>query len=132
MLSDGIFKTTLIHFIRCSAMVLGFNVSAPRSIEANASSAKVPIHVDTVIYRLMDEVKSRLAAMLPPVVEKRVVGEAKIQQIFELNRKGADNLVIAGCRVVNGILEKHKMARVVRDGQTVAEGPFPCFAQKVR
>ncbi|KAG9002042.1 hypothetical protein FRB94_004134 [Tulasnella sp. JGI-2019a] len=104
------------------AMVLGFNVSASRSIEAAASSSNVPIHVDTVIYRLMDEVKSRLVAMLPPIIEKRVVGEAKVQQIFEINRKGGSNLNIAGCRVINGLVEKHKTARVVRDGQTVAEG----------
>ncbi|KAG8865179.1 hypothetical protein FRB96_000068 [Tulasnella sp. 330] len=104
------------------AMILGFNVSAPRSIEAAASSSNVRMHVDTVIYRLMDEVKARLVAMLPPTIEKRVVGEAKIQQIFEINRKGGGNLSIAGCRVVNGLVEKHKMARVVRDGQTMAEG----------
>lgn len=118
--------TRNLHLPICSlaAMVLGFNVFASRTIESVASAAHVPIHVDTVIYRLMDEVKTRLAAMLPPVIEKRVLGEANVQQIFDIKLKGGNTLSIAGCRVGNGTLEKHKMARVVRDGETVGEGTF--------
>ncbi len=103
-------------------MILGFNVTASRAIEAAASAASVPIHVDTVIYRLMDNVKARLAALLPPIIEKRVTGEANVQQVFEISLKGGSKLHVAGCRVVNGLVEKHKPVRVVRDGAVLVEG----------
>lgn len=101
-------------------MILGFNVSIPRNVEGMASQAGVPVHVDTVIYRLIEEVTARVTALLPKIIEKKVVGEATVQQLFGI-KQGKATLNVAGCRVVNGSLAKHKTARVVRNGEVVAD-----------
>lgn len=73
----------------------------------------------------MEEVRSRVQALLPPVVEQRVLGEAVVQQIFEIKGKGPKNILkIAGCRVTNGVIDRSKRIRVIRDGEDVHNGVF--------
>lgn len=75
-----------------------------------------------VIYRLMDEVKAGVIDLLPRVIEKRVTGEAAVLQIFEIHLKAKQTMKVAGCRVTNGLVEKNKKARVLRNGETVHDG----------
>lgn len=70
----------------------------------------------------MDEVKGRVIDLLPPVIEKRVSGEATVLQLFDIHLKGKQTKKVAGCRVTNGVVDKNKLARVVRDGTTIHEG----------
>lgn len=70
----------------------------------------------------MDNIKEKVIEMLPPIIEKRVTGEATVTQLFEIQLKRRDVLKVAGCRVTNGLLEKSKNIRVVRNGTTVHEG----------
>ena len=60
--------------------------------------------------------------LLPVVVEKKVTGEANVMQLFDITIKGKQTMKVAGCRVINGIVDKNKTARVVRNGETVFEG----------
>jgi translation initiation factor IF-2 len=75
-----------------------------------------------VIYRLVDEVRSRLQDLLPRVVEHKVLGEATVQQVFDVKGKGKTILKIAGCRVTNGVIERAKSVRVLRSGQEIYSG----------
>ncbi len=102
-------------------MILCFNVEASRAIETLASRKEVAIHSDSVIYRLIEEVTKRLTSLLPKIVETKVLGEATVQQIFQV-KDGKTFKAIAGCRVTNGLLEKHKTGRVVRGGTIIAQG----------
>ena len=86
----------------------------------------MPIVANTVIYRLTDDVRSCLQALLPPIVEQRVLGEATVQQVFDIKGKGKSVLKIAGCRVTNGVIDRAKSVRVLRDGQEIYSGG-PCF-----
>ena len=70
----------------------------------------------------MDEVRLRLQDLLPRVVEHRVLGEATVQQIFDVKGKGKTVLKIAGCRVTNGVIERAKSVRVLRSGQEIYSG----------
>ncbi|KAG8934681.1 hypothetical protein FRC02_009508 [Tulasnella sp. 418] len=106
-----------------NGMILGFNVSLPRSMEMLASQSGVPVHIDTVIYRLIDEIRTRVAALLPPTIEHRVLGEAKVQELFNISLRGGKSLSVAGCRIINGTMEKNKTIRVVRNGEIIARGP---------
>ena len=103
-------------------MIVAFNVKAPRSVENEAQSQHVPILTSSVIYKLMDEVKARVIELLPPVIEKRVTGEATVLQLFDIHVKGKKTKQVGGCRVSNGVVAKDKIARVVRNGQIVHEG----------
>ncbi len=70
----------------------------------------------------MDDVTARVIELLPPIIEKRVTGEAAVLQLFDIHLKGKKITQIGGCRVTTGVVEKSKLARVVRDGEVVHEG----------
>ncbi|KAJ7197156.1 hypothetical protein GGX14DRAFT_668295, partial [Mycena pura] len=105
-------------------MIVGFSVSASRAVETLAAQDSVPIIKNDIIYRLMEEVKARVIGLLPVIVESRVIGEAKVLQLFDISVKGKQSKTVAGSRVINGIIEKNKPARVMRSGTVVYEGTF--------
>jgi len=81
---------------------------------------------------VMEEVRSRVVALLPLIIEKKVTGEANVLELFDINLKGRRTKQVAGCRVVNGLVEKSRYARVVRDGNTVHEGRLETLKQGKR
>ena len=103
-------------------VVVAFSVNTPRPIESLAVGSGVPILSSTIIYRLMDDVKERVIALLPVTMEKKVTGEANVLQLFDIHLKGKKIMKVAGCRITNGLVEKNKMARLVRGGETIHEG----------
>jgi len=125
IVATGVGDVTESDVLRAKAVngtIIAFSVNTPRSVQSEASSQQVPILSSTIIYRLMETVKERVAALLPPVIERRVTGEATVLQIFEIHIKSRQTMKVAGCRVTNGLVEKSKLARVVRNGETVHEG----------
>lgn len=107
-----------------TATLIGFSVSVSRSIRNLASQNGVPIFTSDIIYRLVDDVRASLIDMLPRIIETKVVGEANVQQLFEIQLKGGKTMTVAGCRIANGMVEKTKVARVIRGGEIVHEGLF--------
>ncbi|KAJ7273194.1 hypothetical protein C8J57DRAFT_1063743 [Mycena rebaudengoi] len=105
-------------------VVVGFSVSASRAVENLAGQHGVPIVTNDIIYRLMEEIKARIIKLLPTTTESRVLGEAKVLQLFDITVKGKQTKVVAGSRVINGLIEKTKLARVMRDGSIIFEGTF--------
>ena len=80
-----------------------------------AESKGVDIIDHSIIYRLVDDVKAKLSEKLPPNVTQKVIGEAEIGQIFEINLKGRKTLPVAGCKIRNGVIAKNAKVRVLRD-----------------
>jgi translation initiation factor IF-2 len=72
-------------------------------------------HYD-VIYKMMEDIEAAMKGMLEPVYEEVVIGHAQVLQLFKLRRG-----TIAGCMVVDGVIKRNGMARVLRNG----ERPFP-------
>lgn len=103
-------------------MVVGFSVGISRPVASIAKREAVAIHSSTIIYRLMEDIKAQVIAMLPPIIEKRVTGEATVLKLFEISLKAKLTKKIAGCRVTNGLLEKSRKSRVVRNGEYIHEG----------
>ncbi|KAJ7871398.1 hypothetical protein B0H14DRAFT_2723884 [Mycena olivaceomarginata] len=95
------------------ATIVGFSVSSNRAIELLATQNGVPI-----------DVKARVIGLLPTTTESRVTGEAKVLQLFEITVKGKKLKTVAGSRITNGVVEKNKLARVVRNGDVIFEGSF--------
>ncbi|KAJ7349196.1 hypothetical protein DFH08DRAFT_864714 [Mycena albidolilacea] len=106
------------------ATIVGFSVSSNRAIELLATQNGVPIVTSDIIYRLMEDVKARVIGLLPTTTESRVTGEAKVLQLFEITVKGKKLKTVAGSRITNGVVEKNKLARVVRNGDVIFEGSF--------
>lgn len=100
-------------------------------MESIAQSQHVPILASSVIYKLIDDVTARVVGLLPPIIEKRVSGEATVLALFDITLKGKKTTQVGGCRVSNGVVAKNKLARVVRNGQIIHEGKarvafYPC------
>jgi len=110
-------------------MVVAFSVQVSRAIESKASSQGVSIYSSTIIYRIMEEVRNRVAALLPPIIEKKVTGEANVLELFDINIKGRQTKQVAGCRVTNGVVEKSKKGRVIRSGEIIFEGALETLKQ---
>ena len=53
---------------------------------------------------------------------QKVMGEAEVLQLFDIHLKAKQTMKVAGCRVTNGMIEKSRGARVVREGKVVFEG----------
>jgi translation initiation factor IF-2 len=110
-------------------IIVAFSVNTPRSVESTAAQNHVPIYSSKIIYRIMDEVRDRVTALLPCTYETKVTGEATVLQLFDIQLKGKMTKKIAGCRVSNGTIEKSKGARVVRNGQVIYEGSLDALKQ---
>lgn len=95
-------------------MVIGFNVKAARSVQTLANTSNVPLQLESVIYRLIESVRAKVAGLLPPVIETRVLGEAVVQQVFNISLKGRETQAIAGCRVGNGSIGRDNKVRILR------------------
>lgn len=108
-------------------MVVAFSVKTPRGVETAAAQNQVPIYSSSIIYEIMDEIRNRVIAMLPSIIEKKVTGEATVLQIFDIQVKAKKTKKVAGCRVTNGLVEKSRAARVVRNGEIVHEGMVHLF-----
>lgn len=88
----------------------------------------VPVHTSPIIYRLVEIVRNETAALLPKNIETRVHGEANVQMIFEISVKGRKQPIkIAGSKVFNGVVQKARKARVIRNGETLFTGSFLAF-----
>ena len=87
-----------------------------------AEEKGVGILDQSIIYRLIDQVKERLTERLPRVVTKRVLGEAEVAQVFDINVQGRMRVPVAGCRVRNGEIGRRAKVRVLREGKVVFDG----------
>ena len=65
--------------------------------------------------------------LLPSITETKVTGEANVLQLFDIQLKSKQMMKVAGCRVSNGVVEKSKHVRVVRNRETIFEGTFSVF-----
>ncbi|KAG0592182.1 hypothetical protein KC19_1G231800 [Ceratodon purpureus] len=110
----------------CRALIVGFNVGLMGSaIEASARLAKVTVLKHRVIYHLLEDVGALIVAMAPGVKEDQIAGQADVLSVFELKGKGRIGkgaTKIAGCRVVDGRLERAARIRVLRSGEVLFEG----------
>ncbi|KAB8292907.1 hypothetical protein EYC80_007272 [Monilinia laxa] len=110
------------HAATAKGYVINFNTEVEPSISQFAAQNKVTILDHNIIYRLMDDVRLEMSKFLPPLVTQRVLGEAFIAQIFEINIKGRKYKSVAGCKVRNGTVARDAKYRVLRDGKKVFDG----------
>lgn len=113
----------------CGAAVLGYAVSAPPAVQAEADRRGVRIATSPVIYTLVDDARSVLCDALPPDVREDRVGQAEVLASFTITAtpalvaKGAPKRpTVGGMRVVTGELRAKAHLRVLRAGAVVHEG----------
>ncbi|CAB1412807.1 unnamed protein product [Pleuronectes platessa] len=101
--------------------IYGFNVGASRSVQQVALKRGVPLNIHTIIYKLVDQLKEDLSNKLPPLESESVIGEASVLAMFEVS-VGKKKVLVAGCRVQKGQLDRRHTFRLIRGRDTVWEG----------
>jgi len=110
------------HAASAKAHIVCFNLAMEQHIRRMAESQGVQIVEQNIIYRLVDAVKGVLEEYLEPIRTKRVLGEAEVAQVFDINIKARITVPIAGCRVRNGVVAKNARVMVRRGGEVVFDG----------
>ena len=110
------------HAAVAKGHIINFNTIVEGGMRRLAEEKGVGIVDQSIIYRLVDDVKSLLGERLPDVVTQKVLGEAEIAQVFEINVKGRTMLPVAGCRIRNGVISRGARVRVMRDGEKAYDG----------
>ena len=106
---------TLAH--ASGAVIIGFNVIPDEAAHAMADERGVQIRRYDIIYKLTDDIKALLEGKLKP--EERIIdrGRALVKQVFTISRVGA----VAGCQVIQGVIERGCRIRVNRDSRTIGD-----------
>jgi translation initiation factor IF-2 len=100
------------------AAVIGFNVRAHKEARALADQTGIEIRYYNVIYNLIDDVKAAMSGLLAPSLREEMLGSAETLEIFTISKVGK----VAGCRVVEGDVQRGAKVRLIRDNVVVHEG----------
>ncbi len=100
------------------AIILGFNVRAHKEAREAAVRAGVEIRYYNIIYDLVDDVKAAMSGLLAPTLREERLGEAQVLEVFNVSKVGK----IAGCRVLDGVVQRGAHVRLIRDSVVIHEG----------
>lgn len=114
----GITETDATLAAASNAIVVGFNVRADAAARKVIESENIDLRYYSVIYALIDEVKSAMSGMLAPEFKQEIIGLAEVRDVFKSPKIGA----IAGCMVTEGIIKRSAPIRVLRENVVIYEG----------
>ena len=114
----GINESDVNLAMASNAVMIGFNVRADTSAKRLIDDESVDLHYYSVIYDLIDEVKSSMSGMLAPEFKEQIMGLAEVRDVFRSPKIGA----IAGCMVIDGTIKRNNPIRVLRDNVVIYEG----------
>ena len=114
----GINESDVNLAVASEAIIIGFNVRADASAKRLIAEEGIDLHYYSVIYDVIEEVKSSMTGMLSPEFKEQIVGLAEVRDVFRSPKLGA----IAGCMVVEGTVKRNNPIRVLRDNVVIYEG----------
>ena len=100
------------------AIVVGFQVRPSAQARKLAEKEEVEIRMYSIIYDAINEVRDAMEGMLSAEVKEEINGTAEIRETFKISKVGT----IAGCMVTEGVIERNREVRIIRDGVVVYTG----------
>lgn len=100
------------------ASIFGFNVNITAVANRMAQGTKIPIKTFTVIYELVNELKSQMSAALPPEIIRTDLGRLKVLAIFKTGKRD----MIVGGKIIDGKALKKSLVEVTRDKEIIGKG----------
>ncbi len=101
------------------AILIGFNTKVESKAQPIVKREGVQVKLFSIIYELIDQVKEAMLGMLEPETREKVIGHAKVLEIFKLSSGK-----VGGCVVTNGRVARTARARVLRDRVPIYDGGF--------
>jgi translation initiation factor IF-2 len=114
----GISESDVLLARSSGAPIFAFNVRANKQARDLAEREGVEIRYYSVIYDLIDDVKSTLSGMLAPEKRETFLGYADILEVFNITKVGK----VAGCRISEGKVLRGCGVRLLRDNVVIHEG----------
>ncbi|MFO1022758.1 MAG: translation initiation factor IF-2 [Planctomycetales bacterium] len=97
------------------AIIIAFHVVPEERARALSEQMGVEIRRYDIIYEVTDDIKLALEGLLKPEVRHVSTGRALVLRTFNISRFGT----IAGCRVLNGTIERSNRIRVIRENRVL-------------
>ncbi|WP_349436824.1 translation initiation factor IF-2 [Pararhizobium sp. A13] len=116
--AGGITESDISLAEASNAAIIGFNVRANAQARTAAERAGIEIRYYNIIYDLVDDVKAAMSGLLSPERRETFLGNAEILEVFNITKVGK----VAGCRVIEGKVERGAGVRLVRDNVVIHEG----------
>jgi translation initiation factor IF-2 len=98
--------------------VLGFNVKPESGSEAAAKAQGVAIYTYSIIYELIDGVRTAMEGLLEPIRTEKKLGKAEVRNLFNVPKLGT----IAGCSVTEGLIRRTSQVRIFREAKPIGMG----------
>jgi translation initiation factor IF-2 len=93
------------------AIIIGFNVRPSTQASRLSETEGVEIKTYSIIYNVIDEIKSAMEGMLEPKIQEKIVANVEVRNVFKF-----DKATVAGCYVLDGKIQRNSKIRVIRDG----------------
>jgi translation initiation factor IF-2 len=93
------------------AIILGFNVRPSLQAARLAENEAIEIKLYSIIYKVIEEIKSAMEGMLEPTIQEKIVANVEIREVFKF-----DKATVAGCYVMDGKIRRDSKVRLIRDG----------------
>ena len=101
-----------------NALVIGFKVKATPTAADLARGKNLEIKYYDIIYKLLEEVKARMSAMLSPEMVKKVLGLGEVLAIFKTENKQ----MVIGVKIKQGKINKGTRADIIRKKEIIGSG----------
>ncbi|MDG5500808.1 translation initiation factor IF-2 [Marinobacter sp. BGYM27] len=114
----GIAETDVSLAMATSSVIFGFNVRADTAAKRLVEQEGLDLRYYSIIYNMIDDVRSALTGMLAPEFREDIIGIADVRDTFRSPKFGQ----VAGCMVTEGTVYRNKPIRVLRDNVVIFEG----------
>jgi len=101
-----------------NAMIVAFNVRANPQAREMLARDRVDVRYYSIIYEVIDDIKTMLSGMLAPMQREHFLGNAKILEVFNITKVGR----IAGCQITDGMVKRGASVRLLRDNIVIHQG----------
>ncbi|RYY24839.1 MAG: translation initiation factor IF-2, partial [Chitinophagaceae bacterium] len=93
------------------AVIVGFNVRPSAQAAKLAEAEGVEIKTYSIIYNVIEEIKSAMEGMLEPKIQEKITANVEVRNVFKF-----DKATVAGCYVLDGKIQRNSKIRIIRDG----------------
>ena len=101
-----------------NALLLSFNSTSTKEAKVKAKLNNITIQNFNIIYELIEFVSEFASGKLKPTIKENFIGKAEVLQIFKVSKIGS----IAGCRVIEGSVNKNAKVKITRNEKIVYDG----------
>jgi translation initiation factor IF-2 len=114
----GITESDVSLATASGALIIGFNVRSNSAAIEQANKEKIDVRYYSIIYNLIDDIKTIMSGMLSPIIREEYIGSVIIRDVFNITKVGK----VAGSYVTKGIIKRGAGMRLIRDDIVIHEG----------